>query len=133
MTQKPYTKTFIHEGQYAAAAEIEQAGRIGNLQARASPRTHCPIGVRIMDHHLVEARYVAGHIVWLRFRDVLSLSLSSMAGSLSRPASRSLVFEPLRDPAVFRQFQIHPEFQTLVWPNGAESPQFLRDNVRVTV
>ncbi len=22
-----------------------------------------------MDYHIVEARYVAGHVVWLRFRD----------------------------------------------------------------
>jgi hypothetical protein len=43
------------------------------------------------------------------------------------------VFEPLRDPAVFQQFQIHPEFHTLVWANGADiAPEFLHDNVRVT-
>ncbi len=49
------------------------------------------------------------------------------------PALSGPVFEPLRDPAVFRQFQIHPEFHTLVWPNGADfAPEFLRDNVRVT-
>ncbi|HME01202.1 MAG TPA: DUF2442 domain-containing protein [Terriglobia bacterium] len=33
-----------------------------------------------------------------------------------------------------RQFQVHPEFHTLVWPNGADlAPEILRDNVRVTV
>jgi hypothetical protein len=43
------------------------------------------------------------------------------------------VFEPLRDTAVFRQFQVHPEFHTLTWPNGADfAPEFLHDNVRVT-
>jgi len=43
------------------------------------------------------------------------------------------VFEPLADPAVFRQFTLHPEFHTLVWPNGADiAPEFLHDNVRVT-
>ena len=56
------------------------------------------------------------------------------ATSIWRPALRGPVFEPLRDPAVFRQFQIHPEFHTLVWPNGANfAPEFLRDNVGVTV
>ena len=42
-------------------------------------------------------------------------------------------FSPLRGPAVFSQFQIHLEFHTLVWPNGADfAPQFLHDNLRVT-
>lgn len=52
-----------------------------------------------------------------------------------RPGSQlyGTVFEPLRDPSVFRQFVVHPEFQTLVWPNGADfAPEFLHDNVRVT-
>lgn len=43
------------------------------------------------------------------------------------------VFEPLRDPAVFSQFEIHNEFRTLVWPNGADfAPEFLHDHVRIT-
>ena len=43
------------------------------------------------------------------------------------------VFEPLRDPAVFRQFTIDPGFHTLVWPNGADlAPEFLHHNIRVT-
>ncbi len=63
-----------------------------------------------MDFQLVEARYVSDHIVWLRFRD-------GTAGE---------VFEPLRDLTVFKQFRIHPEFHTLVWPNGADfAPEFL--------
>jgi hypothetical protein len=34
---------------------------------------------------------------------------------------------------VFRQFQIHSEFHTLVWANGADiAPEFLHDNIRVT-
>jgi hypothetical protein len=40
------------------------------------------------------------------------------------------VFEPLRDPDVFRAFFIHPEFETLTWPNGADlAPEFLHDQV----
>ena len=74
-----------------------------------------------------EARYVAGFVIWLRFRD-------GTAGEID--LGRELygtVFEPLLDPAVFGQFQIHPEFHTLTWPNGADfAPEFLHDTVRVT-
>jgi hypothetical protein len=79
------------------------------------------------DYHLLEARYVGGHVVWLRFRD-------GTAGEIDLSAAlRGPIFEPLLDPLVFRGFAIHPEFHTLVWPNGADfAPEFLHDNVRVT-
>jgi len=80
-----------------------------------------------MDYQLVEARYVADHIVWLRFRDgtVGEVDLS--------PELQGPVLEPLRDLKVFKQFQIHPEFHTLVWPNGADfAPEFLYHAARVT-
>jgi len=80
-----------------------------------------------MDYHVMEARYVGGHVVWLRFRD-------GTAGEVD--LGRELwgsVFEALRDPAYFKSFTIHPEFHTLVWPNGADfAPEFLHDAVRVT-
>ena len=40
--------------------------------------------------------------------------------------------EPLKDVGLFQQFSIHPEFWTLVWPNGASfAPEFLHENIRV--
>ena len=80
-----------------------------------------------MNYHVVEARYVTGHVVWLRFRDGTSGEID-LQSVLEGP-----VFEPLQDPLVFQQFQIHPEFHTLVWANGADlAPEFLHDHVRVT-
>ncbi|MCJ7503968.1 MAG: DUF2442 domain-containing protein [Acidobacteriia bacterium] len=41
-----------------------------------------------MDYHIVEARYVAGHVVWLRFRD-------GTCGEIDlAPALRGPIFEP---------------------------------------
>lgn len=37
------------------------------------------------------------------------------------------VFEPLRDPAVFRQVSVDHELGTIMWPNGANlDPDVLR-------
>jgi hypothetical protein len=79
------------------------------------------------DYHVLEARYVSGYVVWLRFRD-------GTAGEIDLgPALQGPIFEPLRDPVVFGNFTIHPEFRTLVWPNGADfAPEFLHDRIRVT-
>ena len=80
-----------------------------------------------MEYHVIEARYIAGHVVWLRFRDGTSGEID-LESALQGP-----VFEPLRDQKVFQQFAIHPECHTLVWTNGADfAPEFLHDNVRVT-
>jgi hypothetical protein len=80
-----------------------------------------------MKYHIIEARHVGAHRVWLRFRD-------GTTGEIDlAPALRGPVMEPLKDVAVFKQFSIHAEFHTLVWPNGADfAPEFLHDNVRVT-
>ena len=80
-----------------------------------------------MDYHVIEARYVTGYVVWLRFRD-------GREGEIDlRSALDGPMFEPLRDPEIFRTFRVDPEFHTLVWPNGADiAPEFLHQGVRVT-
>lgn len=79
-----------------------------------------------MDYHVMEARYVGGYVIWLRFRD-------GTVGEVD--LSRELwgeVFEPLRDLDYFKKFTIDPEGRTLVWPNGADfAPEFLHEAVRV--
>lgn len=73
-----------------------------------------------------EARYVSGYLLWLRFSDGLEGKVD-LASDLDGE-----VFEPLRDPAVFRSFTLHPELHTVVWPNGADfAPEFLHHRVRV--
>jgi hypothetical protein len=78
-----------------------------------------------MDYLVLEARYVRDYVVWLRFRD-------GTEGEIDlEPSLRGPVFEPLKDIEYFRQFSVHPEFETLTWPNGADiAPEFLHDNAR---
>lgn len=79
-----------------------------------------------MDYHVLEARYVAGHTIWLRFRDGTSGEVD-LASGLEGP-----VFAPLKDVTFFREFRIDPEFHTLVWPNGADmAPEYLHAQARV--
>jgi hypothetical protein len=79
-----------------------------------------------MPYDVIEARHVGGFVIWLKFRDGTTGEID-LASELHGP-----VFEPLRDPAVFESFRIHPDFQTLVWPNGADfAPEFLYESVRV--
>ena len=77
---------------------------------------------------VVGARYVDGYRVWLRFNDGLEgeVDLSSeLYGE---------VFEPLRQIEVFRQVRLHPEYETIVWPNGADlAPEFLYERVKRAV
>jgi hypothetical protein len=76
--------------------------------------------------HIIEGRYVSGHTVWLRFSDGAQGEVD-LSNELHGP-----VFEPLQNVEVFRQFRVHPELRTLVWPNGADfAPEFLRSSLRV--
>jgi hypothetical protein len=76
---------------------------------------------------LVEARHVRSFIVWVRFSDG-SQGEVDFAAELEGP-----VFAPLRDPAYFRTFVLHPELHTITWPNGADvAPEFLYERIRVT-
>src|SRR6266567_1218263 len=60
--------------------------------------------------HVVEGRYVAGYTIWLRFSDGAEGEVD-LTEELRGP-----IFEPLRNPELFRQFVVHPELRTLVWP-----------------
>jgi hypothetical protein len=80
-----------------------------------------------MNYTLLEARHVTQYTVWLRFSDGVEGEID-LRGELYGP-----MFEPLKDPEIFKSFSVHPELHTLVWPNGADfSPEFLHDKLRVT-
>ncbi len=76
--------------------------------------------------HIVEGRYIAGLTIWLRFSDGAEGEID-LSNEL-----HGQIFEPLQDVEVFRQFVVHPELKTLVWPNGADfAPEFLHSSLRV--
>jgi len=78
-----------------------------------------------MGYRLVDAKYVRDFVVWIRFSDGAAGEVDLLP-ELSGP-----VFEPLRDVAAFKRFQLHPELHTLVWENGADlAPEFLHDKVK---
>ena len=63
--------------------------------------------------------------VWVEFVD-------STAGEIDLSGELwGEVFEPLKDPDMFRQMTLDPELGTLVWPNGADfAPEFLYEKLR---
>ena len=76
--------------------------------------------------HVVEGRHVGGYTIWLRFSDGAEGEID-LTEELHGP-----IFEPLKNPEVFRGFIVHPELRTLVWPNGADfAPEFLRSSLSV--
>lgn len=69
---------------------------------------------------LVEVKPLEGYRLWLRFRDGVS-GVVDLSAELWGP-----VFEPLKDEALFAQVTVHPELETVTWPNGADfAPEFL--------
>ncbi len=76
--------------------------------------------------HVTDARYVAGHTIWVHFDDGVEGEVN-LSSELQGP-----IFEPLKNLEVFRQFKVHPELRTLVWPNGADfAPEFLHSSVKI--
>ena len=78
--------------------------------------------------HVVEARYVGGYSVWLRFDNGVE-KIVDLEGEL-----HGEVFEPLRDPDAFRGVRLDPEADTIVWDTGADfSPDYLYEIGRPVV
>lgn len=75
---------------------------------------------------VIEARYVKGYTIWLRFEDGTEGQVD-LASELHGP-----VFEPLKDLAYFAQVQVNSDTGTIEWPNRADfAPEFLYEKARV--
>jgi hypothetical protein len=75
---------------------------------------------------IVEARYIAGSKIWIRFSDGAEGDVD-LSDELTAP-----MFAPLRNVEEFKRVSLHPELRTLVWPNGADfAPELLREMLRV--
>lgn len=71
---------------------------------------------------IVDAQYLDGYRVLVNFKDGTTGELD-FEGELDGP-----IFEPLKDPAYFRQF--HIEGHTLAWENGADfAPEYLYEKL----
>lgn len=78
-----------------------------------------------MDYDVIDAKYLGGYRVLLRFRDGVEGAVD-LAPRLWGP-----VFEALKDMDSFRRFRVDPVSHTLVWPNGADiAPESLHEEVR---
>lgn len=69
---------------------------------------------------LESAEYVDGYTIRVRFAD-------GTAGDIDVETELwGEVFEPLKDPGVFRRFELDAELNTVKWPSGADlAPEFL--------
>ena len=74
--------------------------------------------------HVTSVEPVKGYRLRLTFEDGMTGEID-LADELWGP-----VFEPLRDPALFKQVSIDEVCGTVVWPNGADfAPEWLYDVV----
>jgi len=80
-----------------------------------------------MDYHVMEARHVSGHRIWLGCSDG-GEDVVDLDGELT-----GAVLEALRDVAASKRFRVDEVFHTLVWENGADlAPEFLHARIHVT-
>jgi hypothetical protein len=69
---------------------------------------------------LESVKYVRGYTIHVTFADGVEADLDL------EPELWGEVFEPLKDPVVFRQFELAEELNTVTWPTGADlAPEFL--------
>ncbi|MCC7485742.1 MAG: DUF2442 domain-containing protein [Burkholderiales bacterium] len=74
---------------------------------------------------VVEVRPLEQYRLWVRFADGVCGTVD-LSEHLWGP-----MFEPLREEALFCRVSVHPELETVTWPNGADlAPEFLYRTAR---
>ena len=78
-----------------------------------------------INYRVKNAKYIGNYSISLEFQDgvsgVIDMSKDLDIGPLKE----------LQDKKLFSQFEVHPIFKTLCWPNGADlAPEFLRENLK---
>lgn len=69
---------------------------------------------------ITSAVYVGGYVIHVVFDDGVEADIDLEAELFGE------VFEPLKDPGLFRQFAMDSELNTIRWPSGADfAPEFL--------
>lgn len=72
--------------------------------------------------HVTKAIYVKDYQVALRFNDG-----SNGVADLKDLVARGGIFTELQETEKFKNFQLHHELSTIVWPNGADvAPESLK-------
>ena len=73
-----------------------------------------------MTPKITSAEYVRDYTIRIRFEDGRHAEVDL------KDELWGEVFEPLKDPAVFQNFRVDEELNTLAWPTGADlAPEFL--------
>ena len=75
-----------------------------------------------MTPKLESAEYVSRYTIHVRFADGIEGDVD-LEGELWGE-----VFEPLKNVAIFREFKLDTELNTVTWPSGADfAPEFLHE------
>ena len=73
-----------------------------------------------MFRHVNRVNHITAYQLRVEFSDGTAKTVD-LAGEL-----HGEVFEPLKDPDLFRQVAVNPETRTIEWPNGADfAPEYL--------
>lgn len=84
------------------------------------PQNHLPDLILLMTPRIIEVRPTQGYNISLCFSDGTRAEINLEEELYGE------IFEPLRDPVFFRKVKVHPELNTITWPNDADfAPEFL--------